>query len=145
MRVFFRNFLLTLFSASVFIAGVRYSEARRPPVMGFTFYAKLERNKDGDTSRVIVSFPLDIRYLQDGKFIEAPEKNTPAGKRSLVHLTEYAKPGDDVIVHIPLGSSLADVASFERLNGEIFPIKGRYSYSEWQTVNGFAKVVKNEQ
>lgn len=110
--------------------------AKDPPPAGITTdNAKVVRVIDGDTLDVVVTYKIRVRLLD----CWAPEKNTAAGERAWEELEHYVG-GKDVIVHIPSGEagSLADVFTFGRVLGYVWPRGVPESVNEWQVRKGNA-------
>ena len=93
---------------------------------------KILKCLDGDTALVEVRAKFNVRFMIGDKYLDAPEKNTPAGRVSYLELERYCV-GQDAMLSIPIGKTLESMASFSRPKGELWLLTTpEESLSEWQ-------------
>jgi hypothetical protein len=98
------------------------------PEPGLTVDATVVKVKDGDTIRLRVVYEFDVRLIhlnEEGLEFNAPERNTPAGKKTLEYLKQIE--GQVVRLLVPTGrrgNELIDFASFTRVLGIVWTSAG---------------------
>lgn len=114
--------------------------------MGLSTEAKVLRVIDGDTIEVEVTrrFPIRIAHKNDqGLYYDAPNKATPAGKRTITEMEKYV--GQDILLFVPThGQGLIDFTSFNRVIGQLWKLDGT-SITQELLDSGFANLVKKDQ
>lgn len=93
------------------------------PKNGLVTDVQISKWRDADTPVVAVvrEFPVRLLDTEHEKCFNAPEKNTPEGKRALAFIKEYCK-DRQLRLYIPTNNpiNLTDINSFDRIVGELW-------------------------